>query len=185
MPMLVYQPQQANPQIFVDFWSERYQYGEEHLYTENIGQDLTEQRILDLFRWKNGRRLSGQKCDSVIRNFANRRGELAEIQLSENAKAFLNRFPKGGAIWRIFWLHCWQPARFPIYDQHVHRAMAFIQGGQPEEIPTYDPRKIDSYIERYLLFHVAFAELAPRSVDKALWTSGKFLKKANFPTALE
>ena len=185
MPRLIYQPQQANPQVFVDFWSGRYHYVEEYLYAENIGQDLTEQRILDLFRWKNGRRLSARKRDSVIRNFANRVGELAEIQPNENARAFLNHFPEGGAIWRVFWLHCWQPAMFPIYDQHVHRAMAFIQGGEPEEIPTYDPRKIDSYIERYLPFSATFGELNARSVDKALWSFGKFLKEASFPILLE
>ena len=37
---------------------------------------------------------------------------------------FLNR--PGGAIWRIFWLHVQHTQHFPIYDQHVHRAMAFL-----------------------------------------------------------
>jgi hypothetical protein len=77
--------------------------------------------------------------------------------------------------------------RFPIYDQHVHRAMAFIQTGALEEIPTDDAQKIASYIHRYLPFHATFAGIGiqsvNRAVDKALWAFGKFLSEANFPTA--
>lgn len=181
MPMIIYQPLQANTTEFVEFWSLRYEYAEENLYTDNIGQELTEQRILDLYRWKNGTPLSGRKLESVHRNFVQRRSELAQFQPNESANEFLARFADGGAIWRIFWLHCWQPARFPIYDQHVHRAMAFIETGNPEEIPQYDPRKIEAYIQRYLPFHAQFAHIDGRAVAKALWAFGKFINEANFP----
>lgn len=181
MPMIIYQPLQANTTEFVEFWSLRYEYAEEHLYNENIGKELTKQRILDLFRWKNGTRLSDRKQASVLRNFFARRGELAQLRPNQNANDLLGHFANGGAIWRIFWLHCWQPSRFPIYDQHVHRAMAFIQTGACEEIPAYDPRKIESYIQRYLPFHATFNGIDGRSVDKALWAFGKFLNEANFP----
>ena len=179
--MFIYQPLQATLDQFVEFWSLRYAYIDEQLYINNIGQYLTEQRILDLFRWKNGTPLSNRKLASVNRNFIQRRQELIQLPPEENVTNFLNLFINGGAIWRIFWLHCWQPDRFPIYDQHVHRAMTFIQTGVAEEIPQYDPRKVEAYINRYLPFHSQFAAIDGRSVDKALWSFGKFLKEANFP----
>jgi len=167
---------------FVEFWKKRYFYADEHLYTENIGLELTEERILSLFLWKNGTPLSNLKQASVLKNFIERRQELARLQPDINAGDFLHHFKDGGAIWRIFWLHCWKPLRFPIYDQHVHRAMAFIQNGKSEEIPKYDPRKVESYLQRYLPFHSTFSGIDGRDSDKALWAFGKFLNESNFPT---
>jgi hypothetical protein len=184
--MLIYEAVQATPVQFVGFWSCRYGYAEEELYDDNIEHELTEKRILDLYRWKNGGPLSARKKSSVQRNFIERRMELQQLSPGIQAGDFLARFLNGGAIWRIFWLHCWQPRRFPIYDQHVHRAMAFLQTGAPEEIPSYDPHKINSYIAKYLPFHATFNGFGdqPRIVDKALWAFGKFLNEANFPTDL-
>jgi hypothetical protein len=79
-----------------------------------------------------------------------------------------------------FWLHCWQPARFPIYDQHVHRAMAFIESGEREEIPKNEASKVRAYLDRYLPFHRQFAGLDLRAVDRALWFYGKFIKTTQF-----
>lgn len=183
--MIIYEPLRANPEQFVAFWSDRYRYDKQNLYDDNIGRDLSEQRILDLFRWKNGTPLSGRKLASVQRNFIDRRHELAEIENIDNAMDFLSRFSQGGAIWRIFWLHCWRSQHYPIYDQHVHRAMTFIENGVAEEIPGYDPRKIDSYIQIYLPFYKRFAPFDGRSVDKALWAFGKFINENNFPTDVE
>lgn len=192
MPMLTYQPLPANPRQFVEFWSLRYEDANENLYIDNIEKKLTEElakeRILKLFHWKNGTPLSDRKRASVDRNFIQRESELAQLQPNESAKDFakdfLARFTNGGAIWSIFWLHCWQPARFPIYDQHVHRAMVFIKTGAREEIPQDDPQKIDAYIDRYLPFHTQqFADIDGRTVDRALWAFGKFIKRSNFPVA--
>jgi hypothetical protein len=184
MPMLIYQPLQANRQQFVEFWSLRYKYAEENLYLNNIGQELTEQRILELYKWKNGTRLSSKKLASVRRNFVQRINELVQLRPNDSADNFLARFANGGAIWRIFWLHCWQPNRFPIYDQHVHRAMAFIEDGVLEEIPQYDPQKIEAYIDRYLPFHAQFFAIDGRAIDKALWAFGKFINEVNFPVVV-
>jgi len=181
MPMHIYQPVEADMVQFVEFWSQRYEYAEEGLYDNNIGIELTENRILELYVWKNGTPLSVRKRASVIRNFVERRNELAQFENNFDVRNFLNHFANGGAIWRIFWLHCYRPEEFPIYDQHVHRAMAYIENGEMEEIPGYDPRKIDAYIERYLPFHARFAAIDGRDVDKALWAFGKFLNENNFP----
>lgn len=181
MPMHIYQPIEAGIGEFVDFWSQRYEYAEEHLYNDNIRLELTEQRILDLYRWKNGTPLSEKKRNSVLKNFVQKRDELAQFKNNLTANGFLVHFADGGAIWRIFWLHCFQPDQFPIYDQHVHRAMAFIENGEPEKIPQYGPKKIEAYIGRYLPFHERFATIDGRDVDKALWAFGKFINENTFP----
>lgn len=183
MHLIIYQPVNAVPKAFIDFWAARYTGYDDDFYEANVGQELTETRILEWFTWKNGTPLSKLKRKSVLRNFVARRGELDHVPRDETASGFLSRFSEGGAIWRIFWLHCWQPARFPIYDQHVHRAMKFIQAGVPEEIPGGDPQKIRVYLNCYLAFHAQFDGIGYRLVDKALWAFGRFLNENNFPGA--
>lgn len=51
MPIIIYKPFQVNRQQFVEFWSLRYEYAAENLYLKNIGQALTERRILELYQW--------------------------------------------------------------------------------------------------------------------------------------
>ena len=65
-------------------------------------------------------------------------------------KVFLRDFLSrpGGAIWRIFWLHCHYPNKFPIYDQHVHRAMACIIGMKSLEIPKKNQDKVKATNKR-------------------------------------
>jgi len=117
-------PQESNFFEFVDFWSQQYNYSKESLYDDNIGKELTEERILELFRWKNGSILSQKKLKSVYDNYINDTTVFPEHPSDEFTKEQLMK--SGGAIWRIFWLHCHYPVRFPIYDQHVHRAIAKI-----------------------------------------------------------
>jgi hypothetical protein len=137
MPMLIYKPCRADMKGFVKFWSSQYNWiVEPAIYDDNIGLELTEGRIWKLFRWKNGGPLSKLKEKTVRQNFVGRRAELKGLPKNQQIEALLDRFSQGGAIWRIFWLHCWQPKRFPIYDQHVHRAMTFIKTGACEEIPV-------------------------------------------------
>src|SRR6266511_1632125 len=181
MSMVIYQPVEADRAAFVQFWSARYFYPKEELYDKNIGRELTEARILELFTWKNGTPLSKLKRAAVMRNYGAKGTELSRIPRDESVAKLLSRFAKGGAIWRIFWLHCWQPRRFPIYDQHVHRAMRFIQDGVLEEIGGTDRAKVRSYLDNYMQFHSKFNGQDPRLVDKALWAFGKFLKENNFP----
>lgn len=166
---------------FVTYWSPRYNYKNEHLYADNIGKPLTAQRIYDLFVWKNGSRLAAKKRRSVEQNYVAHVKDLKRLLLDTSAEAFLNEFASGGAIWRIFWLHCWQHERFPIYDQHVHRAMVFIEEQRVEEIPSGDADKVGSYVQRYLPFHGQFPGINSRLVDRALWFYGRFLKSTQLP----
>jgi len=166
-------PKDTNQIEFVDFWSKQYNYSNEYMYDDNIGKELTEERILKLFQWKNGTPLSTKKLQSVKENYLNDSTIFPENPSMNFIREELLK--PGGAIWRIFWIHCHYPEKFPIYDQHVHRAMAHIQGWDNIEIPSYNKKKVDLYLNKYLHFYNGFKGLPYKKVDEALWSYGKFL----------
>lgn len=180
MIFFTYQIQQGTPSQFVDHWSSQYNYSGDKLYNQNIEKPLSADKIKNLFVWKNGSKLSRLKNESIENNFISKLSVLSKLPMDTSAQDFLTTFPNGGAIWRIFWLHCWQPDHFPIYDMHVHRAMEFIEKQDIIEIPTNDNAKIDSYLNRYLPFYAKFSG-DNRAIDRALWAYGKFLKSYRFP----
>src|ERR1035437_1959077 len=89
---------------FIDFWSSRYSYPLEHIYDDNIGKTLTEQRVIDLFEWKNGRKISGNKVASIQRNYLPKLVQQKPGSIEEG-RVYLASLG-GGAVWGIFWLHC-------------------------------------------------------------------------------
>lgn len=175
MEFPVYDRRIASKSEFLRFWSSAYRYKDENVYEDNIGKELTPDRIETLFRWKNGMPLSETKAASIEQNFIQRSEELDAFRQACEPRAFLDHFDKGGAVWRIFWLHCFSPERFPIFDQHVNRAMTYLQGRTLQKITASE------YIRAYLPFYEGFTEGDRREADKALWAFGKFLKSWNFP----
>lgn len=173
---------------FVAFWARQYEDDLENLYDANIHvKPFTDDAIRKLFEWKNGSKLSDRKEKSVERNFISKKDhesvkraiDFPSVASLEEARTFASQFlaedfPEGGEIWRIFWLHCCNQ-RFPIYDQHVHRAMVFIEEGRIEDLERFAERKIDQYLRRYLPFYRRFEE-NERDVDKALHTFGRLLQ---------
>jgi hypothetical protein len=168
----------AAPKEFVLFWERLYSGYDEAFYQDNIHQPLTEDRIHKWFIWKNGTPLSIRKIES-IRRYLDDEQRIGNDVDDTQLKAFLNK--PGGAIWRIFWLHLQHPQVFPIYDQHVHRAMAYLLGLPKREIPVHNPSKVRSYVEEYRPFVRRFAECENRMVDRALWTFGRFLSSGYAP----
>ena len=179
----------ATTHVFVDFWERQYRDRLETLYDANIlVKPLTDKAILELFEWKNGGELSERKKTSVKQNYISKKdhesvkratqfSETSSIDKStEFAEGFLTKdFRDGGAIWRIFWLHCCNQA-FPIYDQHVHRAMVLVEDGRIEELSQFtDERRIELYLTRYLSFHRRFVG-EQRKIDRAVHTFGRFIK---------
>jgi hypothetical protein len=177
----------TTPSAFIDFWAPRYGDDLEPLYDANIAvKPFTDNTIMALFEWKNGSKLSAKKRNSVEQNYISRKdhewvkraiefprgSQLDETRMF--ASQFLNEFPEGGEIWRIFWLHCCNQ-QFPIYDQHVHRAMVFVEEGHIEELDKFADRKIDLYLQKYLPFHRRFSG-DQRQIDRALHTFGRFLQ---------
>lgn len=167
----------ASPADFITFWSAQYQYDLEHLYDNNIGQPLTEDRVWDLYKWKNGtEKIAAKKQQSIRTVYLPELGRIPSLTTLPEGKDYLATL-SGGAIWDIFWLHCVNPALFPIFDQHTYRAMARIDGLSASEIPAYRPQKIDVYFKLYISFTRKFASTSARELDKALFAYGRFLKK--------
>ncbi|MBK7407979.1 MAG: hypothetical protein IPJ40_07795 [Saprospirales bacterium] len=86
-------------------------------------------------------------------------------------------FKDVSAIWLIFLAHAINKEAFPIFDQHVYRAMHYLETGSVEEIPKGNPKKLSIYQERYLLFYQQNRQYADnyKEWDEALWAFGKFL----------
>jgi hypothetical protein len=129
----------VSSQEFVRFWEQCYSGYDEDFYQRNIGQPLTEERIANWFKWKNGTPLATKKLKTIQR-YSSPEERIAFNATSDALEEFLNR--PGGAIWRIFWLHLQHPQQFPIYDRHAHRAMAFLLGWRSLEIPAGNPAKV-------------------------------------------
>ena len=181
MPMLIYKPHRADSKGFVRFWSNQYWYGDDTPYEQDIGFELTEKRIQDLFEWKNGTPLSKLKQASLYRNFVERRAELDPLRKDEKPRGPLGRFRQRRRYLRISGFTAGSPGASPFTTSTcIERWLSFKPVNA--KIPAYDPQKIESYCRRYLPFHVTFEGIESRSVDKALWAFGKFLKESRFPT---
>ena len=129
---------------------------------------LTEESLNLLFVWKNGYRLSGKKLRSFVSNYpVDYNGDLEE--------RYLDYRLNGGAIWNIFYLHCVDHKKYPIFDQDTFRAMYFMKYGKIEELPNTKKKIFDLYKE-YRLFFQQLSEGDERKVDKALFTFGRYIK---------
>lgn len=159
---------------FVKFWAGYYLPKKEHLYLKNVGKPLTGKRVMDLFIWKNGGPIAAQKLRSIKDNYLAKK----PMPPTRGDKAQINDFicQSGGAIWRIFWLHCHDPVEYPIFDQHVFRAMKHIQTGKILEIGKTNKVKANQYVNEYLPFHRSFTCHDKKKLDEALWAYGKHLK---------
>ena len=160
---------------FIKHWSSKYFDSNEQKYDSNINRPLTEISRLELFEWKNGMKLSEKKRKSVLDNYPLRFED-------DEEERYLNHQRDGGPIYNIFYLHCLNPSRWPIYDQHAYRAMRYIKTGEVVEIPKSPKIVYESYQNKYIPFikEVFWEqyECNYRNVDKALFEYGKFLKTA-------
>ena len=178
--MHIYKPVATSPAEFVAFWGPQYFDEHEYRYTDNIGK-LEKGAIEKLFQWKAGPRYRERTRTLVRRKYLPLLSKISRLPSSHDPAEFL-KLTGTGAIWGIFLLHCWQQEKYPIYDQNVHRAMAFITKREREEIQTWsDKRKIDAYLNVYLPFFGTFRDCDLRLTDRALFMFGKFLKTSMFP----
>jgi hypothetical protein len=159
---------------FLQHWSTKYRFKEEDewKYTENIGKPLTQKSLRELFEWKNGMaNIAEKKVQSIASNYP------VEFEGDQVARYLSHRQP-GSAIWNIFYLHCLSPQEWPIFDQHVFRAMHYMKTGEIREIPTTSKGKYASYLTDYIPFWKSFESSEARRIDMALFAHGKFLKTA-------
>tara|TARA_B110000285_G_scaffold210694_1_gene252741 strand:+ start:1734 stop:2102 length:369 start_codon:yes stop_codon:yes gene_type:complete len=73
---------------------------------------------------------------------------------SLDLEAFKIEFKKVSAVWKIFLLHIIKPNKYPIYDQHIHRAFLFIHNEDWRNIQNTMNEKVKEqfYFDRYLPF---------------------------------
>lgn len=159
---------------FIELWSATYEDKNEAKYERHIGT-LTKEAIEELFVWKNGTPLSGAKKKSVHENYISKLGQLKSLPKDTPAEEVLKVFG-GGMIWKIFLLHLWQPEKYPIFDQHVYRAMVYMKTGKLVELKEEESEKQMKYLKEYLPFYKTLGTYPERKLDKALWMFGKFLK---------
>ena len=169
---------------FVNYWKEKYRYGNETVYDFHIAKDLTKENekndsLQKLFVWKSRRGISGGQQNSINKkkNWLNSVKNCDRKQIIKKAEEKYLYRKKGGAIWNIFFLHCLDPEEWPIYDQHTYRAMMFIKTGEIPKKETNDRERYENYINNYICFFKSMVEeCKPREVDKALFAFGEFLK---------
>jgi hypothetical protein len=166
-----------NPEEFVEFWSGEYQYPNQRLYDENIGQSLTAERVWKLFAWKNGtgETIAPKKRRSIEKNYIAELGRVPTLSCIDDGRSYLISL-QGGAIWGIFWLHLINHKLFPIFDQNTYRSMAAMMAYEAREIPHDNPSKINAYFTQYIPFLRKFNAIDERSLDKALFAFGQVLK---------
>ena len=183
MRYFILKKQDAASTDFVDFWAKIYNYGNEATYNEFIGQ-LTTESIRNLFAWK----ATGMNRTSImagknqfVETILEKLDHFQNIPLNtpEDANGFLtNELENRGMTWKIFTLHILHPDKFPIFDQHVYRAMIYLKTGEIKEIPRKNEEKQQSYINEYLHFYNEEHEYyEDRKLDKALFSFGRFLKR--------
>lgn len=166
---------------FLDFWSEFYSYPKEELYERAINKKrLVNNDIQDLFVWKNGTRLSTLKQKSLNKKIMKKLDLINQLKRSDeiNLDDFFSEFKDVSTVWKVFLLHIIKPEKFPIYDQHIHRASAYILNidvGDKPLVSISDKAKLDYYLNTYLSFiqSIEFADL--KVVDEAFFSFGQFL----------
>jgi hypothetical protein len=116
---------------FVECW-ERYYRGDDHEYFAdlNLGNDLTEQNIARLLRWKDPRFLTHPKKGREPNPHVSRvLAETASINRFRNGDLAVDDFAgitqkifPTGIIWRLFLFNLARPTDWPIADQNVFRS---------------------------------------------------------------
>ncbi|WP_293887845.1 MULTISPECIES: hypothetical protein [unclassified Sphingobacterium] len=172
---------------FIDFWSSMYFYKLEDVYNSRINKEIFEEEdLLNFYIWKNGSVLSKPKQKSFETKIIANLTHINSAKLNKHYKFsdHIEKYKDISAVWSIFLLHLIQPNKFPIYDQHIHRAFVFITG-------IDDYRKIDGkasnkskfefYSEKYLPFiEENLKDFDLKKIDEAFFAFGQFLKTKRY-----
>jgi hypothetical protein len=184
-------------QDFVEFWNRYYTDSTTVFETEdkidyfselNIGNDLTEENLRRLLRWKDPHYLTHIHSETREDNpkVAKALKQLAAINLFRNGgsaeedmrKTAAQVFPTG-FIWQVFLLHVAKPNVYPIADENVFRVFSLHTGVEAKQ-------DWDTYIAYSKYFGQIAEKLGvPRTVenlsqlkriDNALVVFGQFLR---------
>ena len=175
--------QTGSLQEFISFWSKLYVYDNAVLYERIHNTTLSEDDLKDLYKWKNGMKLSQPKEKSLNTKI------ISKIEIVNNLRAasnfdleyFLKEFKQVSVVWKLFLLHILKPNRFPIYDQHVHRAYRFINNQSSNGIKASmnESVKLKFYFEEYYPFVRESKITNLKKMDEAFFAFGQFINIGN------
>jgi hypothetical protein len=176
---------------FINFWSKLYSYANEDIYSKSIVKDtLTRTDIQNLYKWKNGMKLSLLKQKSLDTKIKSKLSIINKFKESDSKvlESFKNEFKNLTAVWKIFLLHIIKPNKYPIYDQHIHRAFLFIHNEDWSNISNLsinNKAKEKFYFNRYLPFVEVKKIKDLKKLDEAFFAFGQFLNTRNYATLLK
>ena len=175
--------QSGSLQEFISFWSKLYVYDNAVLYERIHNTTLSDNDLKDLYKWKNGMKLSQAKEKSLNTKI------ISKIEIVNNLRAasnldleyFLKEFKQVSVVWKVFLLHILKPNRFPIYDQHVHRAYRFINNQSSNGIKASmnESVKLKFYFEEYYPFVRQSKITDLKKMDEAFFAFGQFINIGN------
>lgn len=167
---------------FVTFWKLRYRYESEIDYANTINSEINHIMLKELFIWKNGRRMSSKK-EISFKNKIQRRVELLRTYRKSSKRSIRNLYDElsdVSFVWRVFACHIARPSEYPIYDQHIHRAVLYLLEDESwrgvNNTMSMEQKEL-FYFEVYLSYFLPqFKEFSYRDIDKALFAFGRYLK---------
>ncbi len=200
---------------FIKHWSNLYEMQNKNIesfYEENIKKNPTEETIERLYIWKKGGNLPLKLKRSIEKNY---KAPLCDYLLNppthkDIEDRYLNYKDRqsGGMIWNIFYLNILSKNEklneklkfeYPIFDQHVYRAMCFIKsknitklGNHPqkqnfEELDSQNRKRVFIEYKNYIEFYKGIeknidgyfkeTDKYGRKIDRALFLFGKNIKE--------
>lgn len=175
--------QSGSLQEFISFWSKLYVYDNAVLYKRIYNKTLSKDDLKDLYKWKNGMKLSQAKEKSLNTKIISKIDIVNNLRAASNfdLEYFLKEFKQVSVVWKVFLLHILKPNRFPIYDQHVHRAYRFINNQSSNGIKASmnESVKLKFYFEEYYPF-VRQSKISDlKKMDEAFFAFGQFINIGN------
>ena len=175
--------QSGSLQEFISFWSKLYVYDNAVLYERIHNTTLSEDDLKDLYKWKNGMKLSQAKEKSLNTKIISKIDIVNNLRATSNfdLEYFLKEFKQVSVVWKVFLLHILKPNRFPIYDQHVHRAYRFINNQSSDGIKASmnESVKLKFYFEEYYPFVRESKITDLKKMDEAFFAFGQFINIGN------
>lgn len=175
-----------NLNTFIESWSKLYSYANEAVYKKAIiKRELSNADLQDLYKWKNGMRLSVKKQKSLETKIISKLSLINTFRNSNmiEVEEFRKEFKDLTTVWKIFLLHIIKPSKYPIYDQHIHRTFLFIHNEDWSNISNTsinNKAKEAFYFNRYLPFIEEQQIKDLKQLDEAFFAFGQFLKTGSY-----
>jgi hypothetical protein len=175
--------QSGSLQEFISFWSKLYAYDNAGLYYKIHYKVLSEKDIKYLYQWKNGMKLSQAKEKSLDTKIIKKLNIINSLRATTefDLNYFLKEFKEVSVVWKVFLLHIISPSKYPIYDQHTHRAYRFMnkQASDGIKASMNESVKLKFYFKEYYPFVKESNIKDLKKMDEAFFAFGQFINIGN------